>query len=72
MAPTSSASRAANPTYWADPVSARSASPPKVSSAVIATGPVCRYGEDTKGAAAIVATAPTASPVAGGMPARTA
>ena len=50
-APTTRASSAASPTYSALPRSAMGMRAPKVSSALSATGPVCRYGEEAKSAA---------------------
>ncbi len=64
-----SARRAANSTYSPDPAASSPESAPKVSSDVSATGPVCRYGDETKGAASSGGSAAANSPMWGGTPA---
>ncbi len=71
--PTMSARSAARPTYSAVPGSApNSFNAPKVRSAVIATGPVCRYGDEAKNAAARGGSAAAYSPTTTGRPASSA
>ena len=69
MTPTTSANSDARRMYSGVPASAMGVSAPNVNSAVSAVGPVCRYGDEAKKAAAINGKALAYSPMYAGTPA---